>query len=472
MATSIDILNRQPFVDRLIQLVRYLADNHRGCTFAIDGQWGSGKSFVLDMFEKQISLFQSPEAAGDRYILFHYNCWQYDFYEEPAIAIVTAMRDEILKYQRLFPNPPIEIKAALSLVSDLGKDLIENIIESKLGFSPFRAWGRYKTQKESYKNEIANANKFDSFFDFKIALDKTRDRLSKAAKEKPIIVVVDEIDRCIPEYAIKVLERLHHLFDNQENVIVILAVDGEQLNTAIENIYGISGENKVDQYLRKFISFAIHLDTGNISNDFFVKYGDFLRKFSMMEGDYSDLDRWIRIVFNDIDIRTQEKIMEYIMVLHNLSFDRVVGIYILYFELLSQFLSGEDIKRILTLCAAHPYVEKNVDSIYNIEISKTKFKNKGVSSKGIVSFLDYAQDTFRRQREVTLSGHVYRTMVERPQYIPFWIFDTINSDSTESQLCNIFYFENAPKYSEEVHAAHKFYELSKLITLSDFNGKL
>ena len=71
MAEKMDILNRQPFVDRLIDIVRLLADNHRGCTFAIDGAWGCGKTFILEMFEKQISLFQNPAAAGDRYALFH-----------------------------------------------------------------------------------------------------------------------------------------------------------------------------------------------------------------------------------------------------------------------------------------------------------------------------------------------------------------------------------------------------------------
>ena len=76
MDNKIDILDRQPFVDQLIEIVELLSENKRGCTFTIDGRWGSGKSFVLNMFEKQLSLFQDPAAAGDKYIIFHYNCWQ------------------------------------------------------------------------------------------------------------------------------------------------------------------------------------------------------------------------------------------------------------------------------------------------------------------------------------------------------------------------------------------------------------
>ena len=57
------------------------------------------------------------------------------------------------------------------------------------------------------------------------------------AEDKPIIVVVDELDRCVPEYAVKVLERLHHLFENQPNIIVLLAYDGQKLNHVIKNIW-------------------------------------------------------------------------------------------------------------------------------------------------------------------------------------------------------------------------------------------
>ena len=73
MSEKMDILDRQPFVDRLIEIVQMLADGKKGCMFTIDGQWGCGKSFILDMFENQLSLIQDPTALDDRYFIFHYN---------------------------------------------------------------------------------------------------------------------------------------------------------------------------------------------------------------------------------------------------------------------------------------------------------------------------------------------------------------------------------------------------------------
>lgn len=239
MNNKIDVLERQEFVDNLIKIVRQLADSKQGCTFAIDGKWGSGKSYVLDMFEKQISLFQDPNAAGDRYIVFRYDCWQYDYYDEPAIAIIAAIRNICESYNRLLPKASPTLKATFKAAKDLGKELMCNVIETKTGWSPESIIERYETQKSGIEEDSEKNHKYDTFFEFKTILTKTRNQLSKMAKDKPIIVVVDELDRCVPEYAVKVLERLHHLFESQQNIIVILAYDGTKLNHVIQNIYGI-----------------------------------------------------------------------------------------------------------------------------------------------------------------------------------------------------------------------------------------
>ncbi len=97
-----DILNRQEYVDNLIKIVECISKNKMGCCFSIDGKWGIGKTYVLNMFEKQISLIQSEETNDDKYFVFNYNCWKYDYYEEPSIAIVSSMLDKIVEEERLF----------------------------------------------------------------------------------------------------------------------------------------------------------------------------------------------------------------------------------------------------------------------------------------------------------------------------------------------------------------------------------
>lgn len=88
---------------------------------------------------------------------------------------------------------------------------------------------------QSEKMGIDNQKfKFDQMFAFKKTLDETREKLKRMSEIKTVVIVVDELDRCMPEYAVKVLERLHHLFEGIPNTIVIMAVDSKQLENSVK----------------------------------------------------------------------------------------------------------------------------------------------------------------------------------------------------------------------------------------------
>ena len=90
MDHEIDILNREPFLDNLMQIVEKLSQQKQGITFAIDGGWGYGKTFVLQKFKKRIEAEKKKSP-----IVLYYNCWEYDYYEEPLIAFTAALQDMI-----------------------------------------------------------------------------------------------------------------------------------------------------------------------------------------------------------------------------------------------------------------------------------------------------------------------------------------------------------------------------------------
>ena len=76
---KLDILNRDEFVEQLVRLVENISENKTSTCFAINGAWGSGKSFVLDMFEEKLSVIQSEETFNEKYFIVRYNCWKYDY---------------------------------------------------------------------------------------------------------------------------------------------------------------------------------------------------------------------------------------------------------------------------------------------------------------------------------------------------------------------------------------------------------
>ena len=94
----IDILDRQEVAKQLLDLLTTLSESQSSCTFALNGKWGSGKTFLLNMLEPQLRDYQ----AGEKFMVFHYNCWQYDYYTEPLIAIVSAMLDNMDEYKHIF----------------------------------------------------------------------------------------------------------------------------------------------------------------------------------------------------------------------------------------------------------------------------------------------------------------------------------------------------------------------------------
>ncbi|WP_081764293.1 P-loop NTPase fold protein [Sphingobium sp. Ant17] len=68
-------------------------------------------------------------------------------------------------------------------------------------------------------------------------------------RQAPIFVVVDELDRCRPDYAIALLESIKHLFD-VPGVVFVIALHGRQLTASIEAVYGAKFD--ATAYLRRF----------------------------------------------------------------------------------------------------------------------------------------------------------------------------------------------------------------------------
>ncbi len=85
-----DYLSRQPYLDLLKSIIANQCGNPSGYSFAIDGEWGSGKTWILTELENQLL-----EDSEHKYLIFHYNAWENDFYEEPLVAILSVMIEKL-----------------------------------------------------------------------------------------------------------------------------------------------------------------------------------------------------------------------------------------------------------------------------------------------------------------------------------------------------------------------------------------
>ncbi len=331
---KIDILSREEFVDNLVNLVEHIAKNKRSTSFAINGTWGSGKSFVLDMLEDRLSPYESDDNSCDKYFVIHYNCWKYDYYEEPLLAIVAAMIDIINEQTRIISNGETRAKI-VGVLKSVGATLLSmanSTIKDKTGVDIKAAYDLVKEGVDSGAADFEKSKEYDVYFSFKQALNSLQELIGEISEQQTVVFVVDELDRCLPEYAIKVLERLHHLTEDSNNVITILSMDKVQLQSSINQIFG---ENKADQYLKKFIQFEVKLDKGRVSERFTEKYTEYLNLFDKDLVSYHEsIEEFAQAVFKNIDIREQEQLIHRAQLAHQLLFSEPKDYSFLCMELL------------------------------------------------------------------------------------------------------------------------------------------
>ena len=330
----IDILNRGPFVEQLMDILNMLSDAKSSCTFAINAPWGAGKTFVLEILERQLRDYR----AGTKFLVFHYNCWQYDYYNEPLIAIVSSMLDSIDQQTKIVTQ---DVKAAGQMVLEAAKPVIKNmaisLAKNKLGIDIkelLEIVGAGSDGVEKALQNIAEEHSYDEYYDFKNKLTNAREELLKLSNDYTVVIVVDELDRCQPDYAIKTLERLHHLFYGLKNIVVILSVDRKQLDKTIKQIFG--DETEASSYLRKFISFEIDLSIGEVNSSFREKYSEYVSLFDESASEsWQDIDTYLSLLFSGTDIRTQEHMVRKLHIIHKLLFsDKEKDWAFMCFELL------------------------------------------------------------------------------------------------------------------------------------------
>jgi hypothetical protein len=90
---------------------------------------------------------------------------------------------------------------------------------------------------------------------FRLTLSKLPSILSKD-RDKPLVIIVDGLDRCKPTYAVEMIEKIKHLF-SVKNIIFVLAMNQEQIERSIRSIYGYDID--AGTYLQKFINLEMPL---------------------------------------------------------------------------------------------------------------------------------------------------------------------------------------------------------------------
>ena len=402
----LDLLDRQAFVDQLSTIAKALAKNKKTACYAINGSWGIGKSFVHDMFEEQAKREGQEGTVLDQYVVFRYNCWEYDYYEEPLVAIVASILEQYeSKVCLLDEEKKSELKETLIKI---GKGLFKvsrQAIKDATGFDIQGTADLITEIVKGSKDRVEDIHSYDTLFDFKLILRKLQATIEKLAEDQALIFIVDELDRCLPEYTIRVLERLHHLFDNIPNVQVVLSIDKSQLEHTVKQIYG--ARTNVSKYLEKFIDFEIRLTPGSFNDNVDAKFSDYFNRFEyqLSSTKSTDIYEFKAKIREGIDIRTSITIFDKCQLLHTL-------------------LNAEETRCDFSIMCIEVFL--TLLKYYDIDVEEAK-KNFDISS------LFVAPKTFRmtktkqtlpglmiireKYRESERAGHLYFTTQQSRNYV-------------------------------------------------------
>ncbi|WP_162238143.1 P-loop NTPase fold protein [Rhizobium sp. Leaf306] len=261
-STGKDLFAKADLANGMSNLVATVEDP---LVIAFDGQWGSGKTTFLKLWAGEL------RNAGHPVIFF--DAFENDYVEDAFAAlareIVELAEEQIPATERvtdsfkekatnlgalLFKGAArLGVKAAVRaasagvLSSDDFSGLGEDIGKEVEGAA--EAYMEQLLYQPRKQKEVAES--------FRIALANLPALMSPPAEgepQKPLVFIIDELDRCKPHFALSLLERIKH-FMAVPNVHFVLGVHLAQLQGSVKYAYG--GTIDAAAYLQKFINLTI-----------------------------------------------------------------------------------------------------------------------------------------------------------------------------------------------------------------------
>lgn len=337
---DIDVLDRKEFVDKLIQIIEYYSNKSQSVSFSIQGDWGSGKSWIINKVYNELYDIQDFDNCGSKYCIFTYNAWDFDYYDEPLISLFISLYKQLNNENAVF----IKNEKTREKVKALFEKLKDSFLDE---LKPIPLIGNIITFKKAYNKLIEKRHekirKYDYHFDINQIMEATINGLNKIVKERALVIFVDELDRCLPEYAIKVLERMHHISKKVQNLQIIYSIDKKQIEETVRNIFG--QKINASDYLKKFISFGFNLDSGEMNENFLIKYENLFKYFDFTFTDNFDKEKAFISILSEINMREREIIIQKIELINSVlnRSNELLDISILYIELFLAYCSKKEI---------------------------------------------------------------------------------------------------------------------------------
>ncbi len=242
--SDFDKYGLEQFADKLttyLQIESQFVDE--SFVLSLNSEFGSGKSTFFEMWANKL------KSDGNMFEVVHINAWESDYLGDPLLAIVLCLMEH-LQLANEADETKQKIKETAGKLGKFSLSIGNDVVQRVTGIDFIKA-GQYAESEDG----VARPNPGEACFQ----LYKERCKLFGELKEEicafiakselPILIIIDELDRCRPNYAVEFLETIKHFFD-MHGLIFVIGVDKSQLASSAKALFG--QDLVFDEYYRKF----------------------------------------------------------------------------------------------------------------------------------------------------------------------------------------------------------------------------
>ena len=253
-----DLFDRKNFGHSLANIIKQCQDP---LVIGLDGNWGEGKTTFIQMWKGLLKKEQIHSIYIDAFANDHTDdafivvaSAIHDYVQSHADTSTTTTLIEKIKKTgvKLIPwTAKLALKAAsIGIIKDADFDEFKEIAESVSSDISETAENLIHEKLVSHKQNVQTIESFKEF------LSTLPSLLNKPDTTLPLTIIIDELDRCRPSFAIELLEKIKHLF-SVPNVVFVLVMNKQQLEESIRSMYGANID--AHTYLQKFITIEAQL---------------------------------------------------------------------------------------------------------------------------------------------------------------------------------------------------------------------
>lgn len=219
---------------------------------SLNAPWGFGKTFFLKNWMKDLKK--------QKHFVVYFDAWKTDISNQPLVTFLAEFHTQLFEQLTDVNRTRAKFTGAKKEVGNSILPIMKGVLKHHTGIDVDEL--SFEGLMKEYTAKINAIKKFEN------AVDKFCELIVKEeSKNLPIYVLIDEMDRCRPNYAIELLENIKHLFSTN-NLCFVVSSDTEQLSESIKVIYGAGFDS--GRYLHRFFDQEYRLPEPN--NESLAKY--------------------------------------------------------------------------------------------------------------------------------------------------------------------------------------------------------